>query len=86
MWNWYIGPVAYGRFLARVFDTRGRDWRTVPISANRQPAMVAYNRQHDRYQLHTLQVFTVERGAIVRTTVYQDPDVFALFDLPEILR
>jgi RNA polymerase sigma-70 factor (ECF subfamily) len=86
MWNWYVGPVAYGRFMARVFDTRGRDWRAVPISANRQPAMVAYNRQDDRYQLHTLQVFTVERAAIVRTTVYQDPGVFALFDLPRMLR
>jgi RNA polymerase sigma-70 factor (ECF subfamily) len=85
MWNWYIGSVAYGRFIARVFEMRGRDWRTVPISANRQPAMVAYDRQDDHYQLHTFQVFTVERGAIVRTTVYQDPEVFALFGLPKIL-
>ncbi|MGH9072523.1 MAG: sigma-70 family RNA polymerase sigma factor [Acidimicrobiales bacterium] len=85
MWNWYEGPDAYGRFMARVYDMRGRDWRTVPSAANRQPAMVAYNRQGDHYQLHTFQVFTLERGAIVRTTVYQDPQVFALFDLPEIL-
>jgi RNA polymerase sigma-70 factor, ECF subfamily len=85
MWNWYVGPVAYGRFMARVFDLRGRDWRTVPISANRQPAMVAYDRVGDHYQLHTLQVFTVERGAIVRTTVYQDSEVFAIFELPKML-
>lgn len=83
MWNWYLGPVAYGRFMDRVFDMRGRDWRTVPISANRQPAMVAYDRQGDHYHLHTLQVFTVEGGAIVRTTVYQDPEVFAIFELPK---
>src|SRR5580693_8650829 len=68
--------------LARVLDLRGRDWRAVPISANRQPAMAAYNRQGDQYQLHTLQVFSVEGGVIMRTTVYQDPAVFALFDLP----
>ena len=86
MWNWYVGPVAYRRFMARVFDTRGRAWRTVPISANRQPAMVAYAHDGDRYQLHTLQVFTVAEGAIVRTTVYQDPDVFAIFELSENLR
>ena len=83
MWNWYVGPVAYGRFMARVFDLRGRDWRTVPISANRQPAMVAYDHHGDHWELHTLQVFTVERGAIVRTTVYQDPEVFAIFELPK---
>lgn len=86
MWNWYVGPSAYGRFMTRVYETRGRDWRTVPSRANRQPAMVAYNRQDGQYRLHTFQVFTVERGAITRTTVYQDPDVFALFELPEILR
>lgn len=85
MWNWYQGPLAYGRFLSRVYDLRGRDWRTVPSSANRQPAMVAYNRQGDHYVLHTFQVFTVERGAVVRTTVYQDAQVFALFQLPKIL-
>jgi RNA polymerase sigma-70 factor, ECF subfamily len=85
MWNWYLGGVAYARFMARVFDLRGRDWRAVPISANRQPAMAAYTRQGDQYQLHTLQVFSVEGGVIMRTTVYQDPAVFALFDLPNIL-
>ena len=86
VWNWYEGPVAYARFMARVYDQRGRDWRTLPSPANRQPAMAAYNRQGENYQLHTLQVFTVEGDAIVRTTVYQDPQVFAVFDLPEILR
>jgi RNA polymerase sigma-70 factor (ECF subfamily) len=85
MRNWFVGPVAYSRFMSRVFYTRGNDWRTVPISANRQPGMVAYARQADHYQLHTLQIFTVERGAVVRTTVYQSPEVFAIFDLPEML-
>ena len=42
-------------------------------------------RQADHYQLHTLQIFDVERGAVVRTTVYQSPEVFAIFDLPEML-
>jgi len=85
MWNWYIGPVAYGRFIARVFAMRGGDWRLVPARANRQPAAAAYSREGDRYRLHTLQVFTVERDAVVRTTVFQDPQVFAAFALPQIL-
>jgi RNA polymerase sigma-70 factor (ECF subfamily) len=85
MWNWYAGPVAYTRFMRRVFKLRGRDWRTIRGSANRQPAMAAYVRQGDQYELHTFQVFTVHRGAIVRTTVYQDSEVFAIFDLAKIL-
>jgi RNA polymerase sigma-70 factor, ECF subfamily len=85
MWNWFLGGADYAQFMDRVFGTRGRDWRTVPISANRQPAMAAYKRRSDEYQLHTLQVFSVEDGVIVRTTVYQDPAVFALFDLSNIL-
>jgi RNA polymerase sigma-70 factor (ECF subfamily) len=84
MWNWYIGTVAYRRFMSRFFQTRGRDWQTIPVSANRQPAMAAYGRQRDQYQLHTLQLFTVHEGAIIRTTVYQDPDVLAIFKLPRI--
>ena len=85
MWNWYIGSEAYRGFMVRVFRMNGDDWRTVRTSANRQPAIVAYCRQHDRYRLHTLQIFTVEQGAVVRTTVYQVPEVFAIFELPEIL-
>lgn len=86
MWNWYVGTVAYRGFMRRVFAQRGRDWQTVPLSSNRQPAMAAYDRQGDHYRLHTFQVFTVERAMVVRTTVYQDPDVFALFELPKMLR
>ncbi|MBV9943246.1 MAG: sigma-70 family RNA polymerase sigma factor [Solirubrobacterales bacterium] len=85
MWNWYIGTVAYRRFMTRFFHARGCDWRTIPVSANRQPAMAAYRRHGDEYRLHTLQLFTVQHGAIARTTVYQDPDVFAIFELPRNL-
>lgn len=86
MWNWYAGPEAYAGFMARVFRLRGRAWKTLLTSANGQPAMVAYDRSGAYYRLHTLQVFAVEQGAIVRTTVYQDPKVFAVFDLPEMLQ
>jgi RNA polymerase sigma-70 factor, ECF subfamily len=85
MWNWFIGPVAYSGFMSRVFDMRGRDWRTMPIAANRQPGIAAYARNGEHYELHTLQIFTVERSAVVRTTVYQSAEVFAVFDLPEML-
>jgi RNA polymerase sigma-70 factor (ECF subfamily) len=83
MRNWYRGAAAYGAFMARIFRTRGSSWRTVPISANGQAGCVAYVRnEHDDFVLHTVQVFAVEGGKLARVTVFQDPDVFALFDLP----
>jgi RNA polymerase sigma-70 factor (ECF subfamily) len=82
MWNWYQGRTAYAGFMRRVFSQRGTSWRTLPTSANGQSAMVAYAHQEGGYRLHTLQVFTTgAAGTVTRTTVYQDPDVFALFDL-----
>ncbi|HWE57258.1 MAG TPA: RNA polymerase subunit sigma-70 [Acidimicrobiales bacterium] len=84
MWNWYEGREAYVRFMARIFTMRD-DWRGLPIWANRQPAFAAYAREGDRFELHTLQVFTVGDGLVRRMTTWQDRDVFALFELPEIL-
>jgi len=81
LWNWYRGRTAYAGFMRRVFSQRGTSWRTLPTSANGQPAMVAYAYEGASYRLHTLQVFTIAAGRVTRTTAYQDPDVFALFDL-----
>jgi RNA polymerase sigma-70 factor, ECF subfamily len=83
---WYLGKAGYGRFLARVFAMRGGDWRMIPISANAQPAVAAYCRDdHGAYRLHTLQVFTVTSGGIAHNVVFQDPLVFAAFELPEVV-
>jgi RNA polymerase sigma-70 factor (ECF subfamily) len=78
MLNWYVGREHYGRFIARVFTARGNGWRMLPLRANGQPAVAAY--APDR-TLHTVQVFEVTGTGIVRNTTFQDPDVFALFDL-----
>jgi RNA polymerase sigma-70 factor (ECF subfamily) len=87
MWNWYRGVAAYGAFMERVFRTRGTRWRSLSVAANLQPAVAAYRADADSvFMLHTLQVFTVDGGQIVRTTVFQDPHVFELFDLPVELR
>jgi RNA polymerase sigma-70 factor (ECF subfamily) len=79
---WYRGRTDYGRFMERVYATRGTDWRTVPVGANGQPAVAAYIGAPDGgYRLHTLQVFTVTGDRIARTTVFQDPAVFSAFAL-----
>jgi RNA polymerase sigma-70 factor (ECF subfamily) len=81
--NWYIGRDSYARFIARSYAMRGIDWRMLPIGANGQPAIAAYARAADGlYRAHTLQVCTVSGGAITRTTVFQNDDLFLLFGLP----
>jgi RNA polymerase sigma-70 factor (ECF subfamily) len=83
---WYLGKENYGRFITRVHRLRGTDWRHLTTSANGQPATVAYCRGDDGvYHLHTLQVFTVTADGISRNTVFQDPRVFQVFGLAEVL-
>jgi RNA polymerase sigma-70 factor (ECF subfamily) len=83
---WYLGRADYGRFIARVFAMRGDDWRLVSTSANGQPSAAAYCRgERGAYELHTVQVFTVTPSGISHKVVFQDPEVFAAFELPAIL-
>ena len=83
---WYVGRGDYGAFIRRVFAMRGVGWRMVPTAANGQPAVAAYAPDPDGgHRLHTLQVFSVIGGKIARTVVFQDPAVFAAFELPVVL-
>ena len=79
---WYFGRTDYGRFIARVFTTRGTGWRMVPTAANGQPALAAYCRDNAGVlRLHTLQVLTVTAHGIARNVVFQDPRVFKACEL-----
>ncbi|MCU1391580.1 MAG: rpoE [Ilumatobacteraceae bacterium] len=86
-YNWFAGRGDYGRFMARAFDMRGTDWRTVRTEANGQQAVCAYVRPPGEavHRVHTLQVFTIRGGRVVHNTVFQDPLVFATFGLPPTL-
>jgi RNA polymerase sigma-70 factor (ECF subfamily) len=79
---WYRGSTAYGRFMDRVFETRGTGWRTRPLTANGQPAFAAYAPEPGGgHRLHTLQVLTVTGGRVAGNVVFADPVVFEAFDL-----
>jgi RNA polymerase sigma-70 factor (ECF subfamily) len=81
--NWYTGRDAYARFLARSYLMRGLDWRMRPIGANGQPALAAWAKAPGGgYHAHTLQLFTVQGGAVTRCTVFQDQGLFPAFGLP----
>ena len=81
MRNWFAGPANYGLFMRWVFDAAGTDWRLEATAANGQPGFAAYRRAGSGYELHTLQIFTVTRQGISRNSVFQDPEIFASFDL-----
>ncbi|MEU2253776.1 RNA polymerase subunit sigma-70 [Nocardia xishanensis] len=84
---WYRGSRDYGRFLHRVFQMRGTDWRMRYLTANGQPALAAYAAASDGgHRVHTLQVFTVTEGRIARNVVFADPSVLGMFGLPERIR
>jgi RNA polymerase sigma-70 factor (ECF subfamily) len=79
---WLRGRADYARFVQRVFDMRGRDWRVSLTAANGQPAFAAYAASGDgTHALHTLQVLDVTARGISRNVVYQDPRLLARFGL-----
>ena len=84
---WLRGRVDYARFIERVFETRGRDWRTVVTAANGQLAFAAYVASgNGDYTLHTLQVLDVTARGISRNVVFMDPRLMAQFGLAQVLR
>jgi RNA polymerase sigma-70 factor (ECF subfamily) len=79
---WYAGRVNYGRFIARVFATRGTGWRMIPAAANGQPALAAYCPDGaGALRLHTLQVLAVTSQGIAHNVVFADPQVLRAFRL-----
>jgi RNA polymerase sigma-70 factor (ECF subfamily) len=86
MINWFTGPGNYGLFMDWVFEAAGQDWLLKEVTANGgQPGFAAYCRVGGRYELHTLQIFTVTDQGISRNSVFQDSEVFASFGLAAAL-
>ncbi|MFE0516505.1 RNA polymerase subunit sigma-70 [Streptomyces sp. NPDC058964] len=81
---WYRGRGDYGLFMDRVFGLRGVGWRARDLTANGQPALVAYAPEPcGGHRLHSVQVLTVTGGRIARNVVFTDPRVLASFEGPE---
>lgn len=76
----------YARFIERVFQMRGTDWRVVLTAANGQLAFGAYAASgNGTYALHTFQVLDVTARGISRNVVFMDPQLMARFGLPATL-
>ncbi len=74
-------------FIATVFDPQSPQysgqWRRVPTSANRQPALAAYTKlPHEPvFRAQLLEVFRIEDGRIAEITTFSS-HLFGAFDLP----
>ena len=80
---WYRGSRDYGRFLERVFETRGTGWSMRELTANGQPALAAYAPRPDGgHQPHSVQVLTITGGQVAHNVVFADPGLFEAFGLP----
>jgi RNA polymerase sigma-70 factor (ECF subfamily) len=64
-------------------DGRLDELRLVPVHANRQPALAAYERSNDgAYRPYGLMVLQVADGGIAGIVGFPDPELFARFELP----
>jgi RNA polymerase sigma-70 factor (ECF subfamily) len=86
--EWFSGTKDVLRFLrVRVLSGREAGWiRMLPVRANGQPAVAAYERGADGVlRAHSVQVLTVGERRVARLTVFLDPGLFAGFGLPLVL-
>lgn len=81
--TWFAGRAAVTGFLGRGCLTTPGRFRMVPVSANGQPAVAAYEREPDGvYRAHGVQVLTVRGGVISRIDAFLDPGLPSAFGLP----
>jgi RNA polymerase sigma-70 factor (ECF subfamily) len=92
--DWFRGAEAIAGLHRQVFDPasawyHGR-WRSIPTSANRQPAVAHYcvrpsapetQRLGGRFRAQVLDVLRVRNGRVVEITAFE-PRMFAAFELP----
>ena len=62
----------------------GIRWRTAAAAANRQPAFALYwqRAQSGPFEAFAIVVVTVARDEITEIALFQQPELFASFDLP----
>lgn len=81
---WFAGRDEIARFLARRVLLRPGDFRLLPVRANGQPALAAYQREvAGSYHAHAIQVFDITSRGIARIVSFNDRALFPAFALPD---
>ena len=76
--TWFSGRPMVTRFLAARVLTAPGEFRTVPVTANGQPALAVYRHRC----AHAIVLPSVTATGIARITVFLTPDLFGAFGLP----
>jgi RNA polymerase sigma-70 factor (ECF subfamily) len=84
--EWYDGLGAITVFL-REFALNEVSWRHLPTHASGQPAVACYALSADasRYELHVIDVLTLDGSRIAAVTAFLTPEVYRRFGLPATL-
>lgn len=83
--TWFAGRDAVGQFFREhVFGEMGSRWFLRPTAANRQPAFALYYRRAGALvpEPFAICLLRVEGAAISEIALFQQPELFALFELP----
>ncbi|HZC72851.1 MAG TPA: RNA polymerase subunit sigma-70 [Jatrophihabitans sp.] len=86
--TWFAGRAAIEVFVREhVFGEMGTAWRALPAAANRQPAFALYWQHPDEtaYRPFAICLLRVAGDAIAELALFQQPELFAYFELPGTL-
>ncbi|GAB2593834.1 RNA polymerase subunit sigma-70 [Kribbella endophytica] len=85
---WYAGREAVAAFARAVpFSGTCGTWRTVPTTANAQPAIACYlDSGTGNFAAWSINLIAVQADQITAITTFQDPAYFPLFGLPAQLQ
>jgi RNA polymerase sigma-70 factor, ECF subfamily len=90
MLTWFTGRDPIGRFLGTRVLGRPGDFKTVPVTANSQPGFAFYLLGRDgHHHAHAVQVLTTVLTAggpsITHIVSFNQPELFPVFGLPQVL-
>jgi RNA polymerase sigma-70 factor, ECF subfamily len=81
---WFTGREAISAFLSRRVLRSPGAYRMIPVGANGQPALAAYQREPDgSYRAHAIQVLDITTAGIARIVSFNDASLFRAFALPD---
>jgi RNA polymerase sigma-70 factor, ECF subfamily len=84
--TWFTGRGQVARFLGtRVLGQPG-DFKLIPVTANMQPGFACYLRGRDgHHHAHAVQVITLSGAGIAHIVSFNQPELFPVFGLPQVL-
>jgi RNA polymerase sigma-70 factor, ECF subfamily len=86
MVTWFAGRDRIGRFLGAQVLRHPGEFTMVTVDANGQPGFACYQLGDDgRRHAHAVQVLTVGGAGIARITSFNQPGLFPVFRLPQVL-